>query len=85
MAITDSSGDSLVHQISPGLLQIDDICNVYVIRRGDRAIVIDSGSGLVLDEVERLGIKQVEWVLHTHFHRDQCDGTARLAQRRVKT
>src|SRR5262249_20610517 len=29
-------------------------------------------------------IRQVEWVLHTHFHRDQCDGTPGLAQRGAK-
>jgi glyoxylase-like metal-dependent hydrolase (beta-lactamase superfamily II) len=69
---------SLARPITSNLYRIDDICNVYLIRRGDRAIVIDTGSGLVAEEIERLGIKQIEWVLHTHFHRDQCDGTARL-------
>src|SRR5207244_2995850 len=49
------------------------------VKRNERAILIDSGSGLVLDCLEQLGIKQLEWVVHTHFHRDQCDGTARLA------
>jgi glyoxylase-like metal-dependent hydrolase (beta-lactamase superfamily II) len=78
VSATDSSSNSALHQLSPSLWQVDDISNVYLIRRGDRAILIDSGSGLVVDELERLGIKQVDWVLHTHFHRDQCDGTLRL-------
>src|SRR4051812_18273519 len=79
MVETDSSSSSALHQLSPSLWRVDDIANVYVIRRGDRAILIDSGSGLVREELEGLGIKQVEWVLHTHFHRDQCDGARLLA------
>jgi glyoxylase-like metal-dependent hydrolase (beta-lactamase superfamily II) len=76
------SGNELppVRELSPGLFLIEDICNVYLLRRGERAILIDSGLGLVADLLPRLGVRQVEWVLHTHFHRDQCDGTARLAQ-----
>jgi glyoxylase-like metal-dependent hydrolase (beta-lactamase superfamily II) len=73
------SSDLPIRQLSPSLYRIDDICNVYLIKQNERAILIDSGSGLVLECLERLGIKQVDWVLHTHFHRDQCDGTSRLA------
>jgi glyoxylase-like metal-dependent hydrolase (beta-lactamase superfamily II) len=69
-----------VRQISPSLHVIEDICNVYLITRGERAIVIDSGLGLVADLLPDLGIRQIEWVLHTHFHRDQCDGTPTLAR-----
>jgi glyoxylase-like metal-dependent hydrolase (beta-lactamase superfamily II) len=72
--------DVTFHQLSPSLYRIDDICNVYLIKRGERAILIDSGSGIVADALDQLGIKQVEWVLHTHFHRDQCDGTLALAK-----
>ena len=71
-------------QLSPSLYRIEDACNVYLVRQGDRAILIDSGLGLAVELLERLGVKQVEWVLHTHFHRDQCDGTAALAARGAK-
>ena len=71
--------DMPLRQLSPSLYRVDDICNVYLIKRGERAILIDSGSGLVLESLAALGIKRVEWVLQTHFHRDQCDGTQRLA------
>src|SRR5262245_2018421 len=77
-------GDHNIHQLSPSLYRIEDICNVYLIKRGERAILIDSGSGLVLEALAALGVKQVEWVLHTHFHRDQCDGTERLAETGAK-
>src|SRR5437588_4316098 len=77
--MTEHEADFPIQQLSPSLFRVNDICNVYLIRRGERAILVDSGSGLVLEALERLGIKQVDWVIHTHFHRDQCDGTARLA------
>src|SRR5918911_3537089 len=68
-------GAPTVQQLSPGLYRVEDICNVYVLKRGERAILIDSGMGLAAEVLDELGIRQVEWVLHTHFHRDQCDGT----------
>src|SRR5262245_26838921 len=80
----DSSGATAVQQLSPSLYRVEDICNVYLIKRGDRAILIDSGTGLVAEVLARLGVKQVDWVLHTHFHRDQCDGTAALARSGAK-
>jgi glyoxylase-like metal-dependent hydrolase (beta-lactamase superfamily II) len=51
-----------------------DTCNVYVVVRGSRALLIDFGSGSVLKHLHRLGITQVDWILHTHHHRDQCLG-----------
>lgn len=75
----DAANNS-VRQLSPSLYLLDDICNVYLIKRGERAILIDSGTGLATDMLAPLGIKQVDWVLHTHFHRDQCDGTPALAR-----
>jgi glyoxylase-like metal-dependent hydrolase (beta-lactamase superfamily II) len=68
-----------VRRLSESLYVIEDICNVYVVVRGERALLIDSGMGTYQEALTGLGIRQVEWVLHTHFHRDQCDGTARLA------
>jgi glyoxylase-like metal-dependent hydrolase (beta-lactamase superfamily II) len=71
----DQSG---IRELSPSLFLIEDICNVYLIRRGDRALVIDSGSGLGVEVAAEAGVRQVEWALHTHFHRDQTDGAERF-------
>jgi glyoxylase-like metal-dependent hydrolase (beta-lactamase superfamily II) len=58
--------------------RFEDTCNVYVLTSGERAILIDLGSGAVLDELAALGVRQVDWVLFTHHHRDQCSGHGRL-------
>jgi glyoxylase-like metal-dependent hydrolase (beta-lactamase superfamily II) len=34
----------------------------------------------VLDELPSLGIEAVDWALHTHHHREVCQGTARLSE-----
>ena len=55
-----------------------DCCNVYAIRRGDEAILIDGGSGAVADALGQIGVRRAVHVLHTHHHRDQCQGSPRL-------
>lgn len=62
----------------PNLFVWTDTCNVYVLRDGDAAILVDLGDGSVLDHLPSLGVKRVEWVLFTHHHREQCQGAARL-------
>lgn len=62
----------------PDVFVWTDTCNVYVIRDGDAAILIDLGDGSVLDQLAAIGVQQVEWVLLTHHHREQFQGAARL-------
>ena len=62
----------------PDLFVWTDTCNVYVLRDGDAALLIDLGDGSVLDHLKELGVKRVEWVLFTHHHREQCQGAPRL-------
>lgn len=56
-----------------------DTCNVYVLRDGPAALLIDLGDGSVLDHLGEIGVQRVEWVLFTHHHREQCQGFAKLA------
>ena len=37
-----------MRELLPDLFVYEDSCNVYIIRRGDRAIAIDFGTGGVL-------------------------------------
>ena len=73
-----------ITKLSDNLFLFCDTCNVYVIRDGDRGLLIDSGSGNILDNLDQLGISQIDWVLHTHHHRDQCWGDHRLVERGAK-
>ena len=63
--------DSL-KKLSDNLFFLEDTCNVYLVKDGARGLLIDFGSGKILDYLADVGVSQVDWVLHTHHHRDQC-------------
>ena len=71
-------------RLAPNLFLWTDTCNVYVVRDGDSALLIDLGDGTILDRLEEIGVREVEWVLFTHHHREQCQGAARLKARCTK-
>ena len=70
-------------QLSPNLYVLRDSCNVYVLKDGNRALLIDFGSGHVLSLLGSIGVTQVDAILHTHHHRDQCQGDARAVAERI--
>jgi glyoxylase-like metal-dependent hydrolase (beta-lactamase superfamily II) len=74
---------SRLRPLLPDLFRFDDTCAVYVVRHGGRAVLIDFGDGEVLDELPSIGVAAVDWVLHTHFHRDQCGGDRKAVGRRI--
>ena len=61
-------------RLLPGLWLFEDTCNVYVLQSGEEAVLVDFGSGAVLEHLGSMGVSRVAWVLHTHHHRDQCQG-----------
>jgi glyoxylase-like metal-dependent hydrolase (beta-lactamase superfamily II) len=61
-------------QLSERVHRFEDTCAAYVLTSGDRALLVDLGSGAVLDALGNLGVRHVDWVLFTHHHRDQCSG-----------
>ena len=71
--------DSRLTRLSDHLYRFTDISNVYAIVDDDKALLIDAGSGAVAEALGEAGAPEVEWVLHTHHHRDQCAGTPALA------
>jgi glyoxylase-like metal-dependent hydrolase (beta-lactamase superfamily II) len=75
--VTDIAGARL-RPLSEHLFAFADTCNVYLVTDGDAGLVIDAGSGAVADHVADAGVGTLEWVLHTHHHRDQCWGAPRL-------
>ena len=65
-------------QIAKDVFLFPDICNVYVIKSGELGLLIDLGTGEVLDHLKEIGITKIEWVLFTHHHREQTQGHLRL-------
>ena len=64
-------------EVAPNVFRFSDTCNVYVLRSGSEATLIDFGSGTVLDRVGELGVERATDVLVTHHHRDQLQGLSR--------
>jgi glyoxylase-like metal-dependent hydrolase (beta-lactamase superfamily II) len=70
-------------KITGNLFLFEDTANVYIVKDGSSCVLIDFGSGKVLDHLPALGISKVDWILHTHHHRDQCQGDAKALQRGI--
>ena len=49
-----------------------------------RQLLIDLGDGSVIAHLSEIGVKQVDWVLFTHHHREQCQGYPLLKSRNTK-
>lgn len=60
--------------ISPHLYRYEDTCIVYALVQGDKAVLIDFGSGGILERLPEIGVNQVTDILMTHHHRDQGQG-----------
>jgi len=79
-AIHSLKNGNHIYSVLPHLYIFQDTCNVYIIVCHHDALLIDFGSGVVLDHLESLGIKAVSAILHTHHHRDQCQGDHRAVE-----
>jgi glyoxylase-like metal-dependent hydrolase (beta-lactamase superfamily II) len=73
-----------LNEVAPGVYAFKDTCNVYAIVNGTEAILIDFGSGAILSELPSIGVRKVDWILHTHFHRDQAQGDKLARTRGIK-
>jgi glyoxylase-like metal-dependent hydrolase (beta-lactamase superfamily II) len=76
--------ESAVQALSENLFLFRDTCNVYVLRSGNAAVLIDFGAGAVLDHLAEMGVERVTDVLLTHHHRDQAQGLARAAENGIR-
>jgi glyoxylase-like metal-dependent hydrolase (beta-lactamase superfamily II) len=68
----------------PDLFVWTDTCNVYVLRNGESALMIDFGDGSVIDHLAEIDVKNVDWVILTHHHREQCQGIERVDRSTTK-
>lgn len=62
------SGYARFVPVTESVWAFPDTCMVYVLRRGEEAVLVDFGSGHVLDHLEDIGLHRVAAVLHTHHH-----------------
>jgi glyoxylase-like metal-dependent hydrolase (beta-lactamase superfamily II) len=60
-----------------------DAANVYVIRSGDCAVLIDLASGDVLDKLGSIGVRHVDAIYLTHRDRDQWFGFQKARARGI--
>ena len=65
------------------LYLLEDTCNVYLVKNGSHGVLIDFGSGRILDYLPQLGVSKIDWILHTHHHRDQAQGDAQAVRQRI--
>lgn len=70
----------MLTHITAQLHLFHDTCNVYILCSGREAVLIDFGSGDVLDYLAEIGVERVTDVLMTHHHRDQGQGLERAVQ-----
>jgi glyoxylase-like metal-dependent hydrolase (beta-lactamase superfamily II) len=70
-------GKVKVEKLLDSLFVCRDTCNVYLLCQGDEGVLIDFGSGLVLNHLLELDVRYINHVLVTHHHRDQAQGLTR--------
>lgn len=73
----------MFQKISEHLYVYEDTCQVYAVTDGSSAVLIDFGSGRVLDDLSGLSVTCVKAVLVTHHHRDQIQGLAEAYRRGI--
>lgn len=61
----------------PDLYLWTDTCNVWVLRNGDSALLVDFGDGSLVPHLPQIGVQRIERILLTHHHREQCQGLLR--------
>lgn len=71
-------------ELGAGISLFRDTCNVYVLRSGRDAVLVDFGAGDVLDHLDELDVDRVTDILVTHHHRDQVQGLARAVEAGIR-
>src|SRR5580765_8083561 len=66
LAIRPGQWRSFSKEGFPNLFAWSDTGNVYALRDGASALLIDLGDGSALEHLAEIGVSKVEWVLFTH-------------------
>jgi len=68
-------------KISDNLYLYKDCCNVYLIKDKNDGILIDFGSGEIMNNLSKAGVERISSVFITHHHRDQIQGLVDIKNR----
>lgn len=68
----------------PELFQFTDTCNTFVLRSGEKALLLNFGDGGAVDRLKEIGVKEIEWILFTDHHRENCQGMADFDRKKTK-
>jgi glyoxylase-like metal-dependent hydrolase (beta-lactamase superfamily II) len=71
-------------QVASDVFRYSDTVQVYLIRSGREAILVDFGSGSILDRLGEFGVDRVTDILLTHHHRDVTQGLARAREAGIR-
>ena len=74
----DFSSTGTLEQISANLYRYGDCANVYVVKSGSAGLMVDFGSGDIMERLPEIGVQTLEQVLLTHHHRNQAQGLVDL-------
>ena len=73
-----------VHPQWKDLFVWTDVANVYVLRSGNSCILFNLGDGSVFDSLQDIGVEQIDSILLTDHHRENCQGFTELDLRETK-
>jgi glyoxylase-like metal-dependent hydrolase (beta-lactamase superfamily II) len=74
---------NILKKLGEQLYVYQDTCQVYVIKEKESCVLIDFGSGEVLNALAEIGVKEVTAILVTHHHRDQIQGLKIANQKNI--
>ncbi|HLA40031.1 MAG TPA: MBL fold metallo-hydrolase, partial [Candidatus Glassbacteria bacterium] len=74
----DFTPSGRLSKICDNLYRLEDACNVYVVKSGDAALLVDFGAGAVTSRLAEIGVSKIEKMIATHHHRDQVQGLVDL-------
>lgn len=71
-------------KLTPDIYRFADTCNTYVLRDGDAALLVNLGDGGVVEYLEDINVKNIEWILLTDHHRENCQGIEKIDRKTTK-
>jgi glyoxylase-like metal-dependent hydrolase (beta-lactamase superfamily II) len=74
----DKTSKPFVTKLFSHVFMLRGSCNAYLLVSGKDGLLIDNAVPDFNLLKKATGIVQIDWVLHTHYHRDQCSGDLNL-------